>query len=178
MSQSQKIFDAQKALFATGRHTQPTNGRVDQLDRMARMIRENEARFQQAMARNSRRPRRNTFRDSGIGWRERGPEEPAERVDEAGRSAGANSSWPKPANKGMIYREPYGVALIIGPFNGPLLLLIRPALAALAAGNTCILTLSEALPETTKVLLDLVRNISIQRRDQWWPAARCKTPSS
>ena len=56
----------------------------------------------------------------------------------------------------MIYREPYGVALIIGPFNGPLLLLIRPALAALAAGNTCILTLSEALPATTDVLLELV----------------------
>jgi aldehyde dehydrogenase (NAD+) len=48
------------------------------------------------------------------------------------------------------------VALIIGPFNGPLLLLIRPALAALAAGNTCILTLSEALAATTKVLLELV----------------------
>ena len=54
----------------------------------------------------------------------------------------------------MIYREPYGVALIIGPFNGPLLLFIRPALAALAAGNTCILTLSEALVATTKVLLE------------------------
>src|SRR6202042_2792154 len=52
--------------------------------------------------------------------------------------------------------EPYGVALIIGPFNGPLLLLVRPALAALAAGNTCVLTLSEALPATTEVLLDLV----------------------
>jgi len=50
------------------------------------------------------------------------------------------------------------VALIIGPFNGPLLLLIRPALAALAAGNTCILTLSEALPATTSVLLELVPN--------------------
>jgi aldehyde dehydrogenase (NAD+) len=37
-----------------------------------------------------------------------------------------------------------------------LLLLIRPALAALAAGNTCLLTLSEALPATTDVLLDLV----------------------
>jgi aldehyde dehydrogenase (NAD+) len=48
------------------------------------------------------------------------------------------------------------VALIIGPFNGPLLLLIRPALAALAAGNTCVLTLSEALPATTAVLLELV----------------------
>ena len=60
------------------------------------------------------------------------------------------------SHKGMIYREPYGVALIIGPFNGPLLLLVRPALAALAAGNTCILTLSEALTATTEVLLDLV----------------------
>jgi len=29
-------------------------------------------------------------------------------------------------------------------------------LAALAAGNTCLLTLSEALPATTDVLLDLV----------------------
>jgi aldehyde dehydrogenase (NAD+) len=28
-------------------------------------------------------------------------------------------------HEGMIYREPYGVALITGPFNGPLLLLIR-----------------------------------------------------
>ncbi len=62
----------------------------------------------------------------------------------------------KTGHKGMVYREPYGVALIIGPFNGPLLLLIRPALAALAAGNTCILTLSESLPATTSVLLELV----------------------
>ena len=62
----------------------------------------------------------------------------------------------KTGHKGMVYREPYGVALIIGPFNGPLLLLIRPALAALAAGNTCVLTLSEALPATTAVLLELV----------------------
>src|SRR5260370_42606855 len=49
MSQFQKIFDAQKALFATG-VTRSYEWRVDQLDRMARMIRENEARFQQAMA--------------------------------------------------------------------------------------------------------------------------------
>jgi aldehyde dehydrogenase (NAD+) len=62
----------------------------------------------------------------------------------------------KDGYKGMIYREPYGVALIIGPFNGPLLLLIRPALAALAAGNTCILTLSEALPATTEVLQEVI----------------------
>ena len=59
-------------------------------------------------------------------------------------------------HKGMVYRDPYGVVLVIGPFNGPLLLLLRPAITALAAGNTCILKLSDRLSATSAVLLDLV----------------------
>src|SRR6202522_2167517 len=155
MNQFQKSFDAQKALFATG-ITRTYEWRVDQLDRMARMIREHEERFQKAMAKD--------FKTAS-----------QEHIFETAASAGETEvqksqlkEWMKPVeapvprflaetgHKGMIYREPYGVALIIGPFNGPLLLLVRPALAALAAGNTCILTLSEALPATTEVLLDLI----------------------
>ena len=49
MNEFQDIFDAQKALFATG-VTRSYEWRVDQLDRMARMIGEKEDRFQQAMA--------------------------------------------------------------------------------------------------------------------------------
>src|SRR5258708_8401699 len=49
MNKFQDIFDAQKALFASG-ITRSYEWRVDQLDRMARMIRENEGRFQKAMA--------------------------------------------------------------------------------------------------------------------------------
>src|SRR5262250_2361859 len=56
----------------------------------------------------------------------------------------------------MVYRDPYGVVLIIGPFNGPLLLLIRPAITALAAGNCCVLKLSERLAATSALLLNLV----------------------
>ena len=62
----------------------------------------------------------------------------------------------KTGHKGVIYRDPYGVALIIGPFNGPLLLLLRPAIAALAAGNCCVLKLSIAVKATSALLLDLV----------------------
>src|SRR5262245_60473687 len=58
-------------------------------------------------------------------------------------------------HKAMVYREPYGVSLIMGPFNGPLVLLLRPAITALAAGNTCMLKVSEA-PATATLLLDLV----------------------
>jgi aldehyde dehydrogenase (NAD+) len=59
-------------------------------------------------------------------------------------------------HKGLVYRDPYGVALIMGPFNGPLTLLIRPALTALSAGNTCILKLHPGLAETSAVLAELV----------------------
>ena len=155
MNKFQNIFDAQKALFASG-VTRTYEWRVEQLDRMARMIGGNEERFQKAMAKD--------FKTAS-----------QEYIFETQASAGETEvqksqlrEWMKPVeapvprflaktgHKGMVYREPYGVALIIGPFNGPLLLLIRPALAALAAGNTCILTLSEALPATTSVLLELV----------------------
>ena len=100
MNPFQDIFNAQKALFATG-VTRTYEWRVDQLDRMARMIRENEERFPEGDGQGLQdRLAGIHLRDRGIGWRDRGPEEPAEGVDEAGRSAGANASWPKPATRG------------------------------------------------------------------------------
>src|SRR5882762_9135980 len=155
MYRFQKIFDAQKALFATG-VTRTYEWRVDQLDRMARMIGENERRFQGAMAKEFKTASQEYMFETQAS------------MGESQVQKSQLKEWMKPVeapvprflaetgHKGMIYREPYGVALIIGPFNGPLLLLIRPALAALAAGNTCILTLSEALPETTRLLLELI----------------------
>src|SRR5258708_38708690 len=59
-------------------------------------------------------------------------------------------------HKGIVYREPYGVTLIICPFNGPLVLSLRPAATALSAGNPCILKLSEAIPATDDLLLELI----------------------
>jgi aldehyde dehydrogenase (NAD+) len=56
----------------------------------------------------------------------------------------------------VVYRDPYGVALIMGPFNGPLTLMVRPALAALGGGNTCVLKLHPGLAATSPLLLGLV----------------------
>src|SRR5437667_8940516 len=155
MNRFQDIFDAQKALFASG-VTRSYEWRVDQLDRMARMIRENERRFQGAMAEDFKTASQEYIFETQASAGETQVQKSQLKEWMKPVEAPVPSFLAKTGHKGMIYREPYGVALIIGPFNGPLLLLIRPALAALAAGNTCILTLSEALPETTKVLLDLV----------------------
>src|SRR5580693_3857242 len=155
MNNFQKIFDAQKALFATG-VTRTYEWRVEQLDRMARMINENEQRFQGAMAQDFKTPSQEHIFETAASAGETEAQKSQQREWMKPVEAPVPSFLAKAGHKGMIYREPYGVALIIGPFNGPLLLLIRPALAALAAGNTCVLTLSEALPATTNVLLELV----------------------
>lgn len=65
-------------------------------------------------------------------------------------------AWPAQA---QVRREPFGVALIIGPWNYPLQLLLIPLVAALAAGNTAVLKPSEFAPHTSAVIARLIREI-------------------
>jgi len=53
-----------------------------------------------------------------------------------------------------IYPEPYGVALIIGPWNFPLQLLLGPLIGAIAAGNCVILKPSEISAKTSELLAE------------------------
>ena len=52
---------------------------------------------------------------------------------------------------------PYGTALIMSPWNYPLMLALEPAIDAIAAGNTVVLKPSAYSPETSRVLEKLVR---------------------
>jgi aldehyde dehydrogenase (NAD+) len=59
--------------------------------------------------------------------------------------------------KSSIIAEPYGTALIIGPFNYPFQLLIEPLIGAIAAGNCAVLKPSESTPATSAVIEDMIR---------------------
>jgi len=155
MNPYQALFDAQKDYFGTN-ITRSYEWRVEQLDRMSNMLSVNEKALQKAIASDFKTALQEyVFETLASGW-------------EAGYQKSELKKWMEPVeapiprflaetgHKAMVYREPYGVSLIMGPFNGPLLLLIRPALTALAAGNTCILKLSTALPATTELLMDLI----------------------
>jgi len=147
------IFNRQKAYFASN-VTKSFEWRLDQLDRLARMLSEHTNEFYDALSRD--------FKTAL-----------SEKVFEVAAMLGTIEvtksllkSWMQPieapvpkflaqsGHKAIVYREPYGVTLIIGPFNGPLLCLLRPAITALAAGNTCILKVSDA-PNTGKLLVEL-----------------------
>ncbi|KPJ78310.1 MAG: aldehyde dehydrogenase [Deltaproteobacteria bacterium SG8_13] len=55
-----------------------------------------------------------------------------------------------------IYPQPYGVVLVISPWNFPFLLSMTPLIGALAAGNCCILKPSEYAPQTSAAMATLI----------------------
>ena len=151
----QDLFDRQRSYFAADA-TKSYEWRVDQLDRLIRMLKENFERFSEASKRD--------FKTAL-----------SERVFEVAASIGSIEAikaqlagWMEPTeapipkflaatgHKGMVHREPYGVTLVICPFNGPLLLSLRPAATALSAGNPVMLKLAEQTSATNAVLLELV----------------------
>ncbi|MBM7702189.1 aldehyde dehydrogenase [Metabacillus iocasae] len=55
-------------------------------------------------------------------------------------------------SKGYVVPEPYGVTLVIAPWNYPLNLALSPVVGALAAGNTVVLKPSELTPNVSRLL--------------------------
>lgn len=60
-------------------------------------------------------------------------------------------------SKSVIYPEPYGSALIIGPFNYPFMLVMDPLAGAIAAGNCAVVKPSEFTPHVSAVIAKLIR---------------------
>ncbi|MGD9593132.1 MAG: aldehyde dehydrogenase family protein, partial [Candidatus Berkiella sp.] len=66
-----------------------------------------------------------------------------------------NNFFLKPA-KSKIYYEPFGVCLILSPWNFPVLLSIRPIISALSAGNCVTLKCSEATPHVNDIMKTMI----------------------
>lgn len=76
------------------------------------------------------------------------------------------SQWTKPRPvattilqfpaQAWIQAEPLGVVLIIGPWNYPISLILRPLVGAIAAGNCAILKPSEIAPHASAALAQLI----------------------
>ena len=56
-----------------------------------------------------------------------------------------------------IYSEPYGISLIISPWNYPFQLLMAPLIGSIAAGNCAMLKPSENSPSTTEVIIKIIK---------------------
>ncbi|OMF01405.1 aldehyde dehydrogenase family protein [Paenibacillus amylolyticus] len=68
-----------------------------------------------------------------------------------------NSAMPDGVS--TIYPEPYGVALIIAPWNYPFQLAFGPLIGAIAAGNCAVIKPSELTPAVSRLTYDLIQEI-------------------
>lgn len=154
ISKAETYFTAQKQAFATNK-TKSYEWRLEQLDRLQRLLTENHAGIDAALAadfKTARWERDVEFygvlggiaetREKLAGWMN--PEEVAlpPRFAQAG-------------HRGIIYREPYGVCLVIAPFNAPIALAFHPIMTALSAGNTVIVKPSEVITHTSALYAEL-----------------------
>jgi aldehyde dehydrogenase (NAD+) len=64
-----------------------------------------------------------------------------------------------PNDKAMIVPEARGVCLILGPWNFPLGLTFGPLAAAVAAGNCCMVKLTDLCPATARIAGEIVREV-------------------
>lgn len=143
----QSVLQAQKARFLTD-VTKSLEWRFDQLARLEQMLREHQSEFCAALYQDFGKPPFEQLFEITVPlgnikyYRENLTElmAPQRVAIPKGLEATGNS--------GLILKEPYGPTLVIGPFNAPILLLLDPAIAALAAGNPVVLKPANTTPAT------------------------------
>lgn len=143
-----------RAAYNSGR-TQPIEWRVEQLQGLVRMLKQDEKRFVDALASDVGKPTIEGFAT-----------DIAVTATEIAYMAKRTAKWAKPRKvslplssrpgKGYIVPEPLGVALVIAPWNYPVQLLLAPVAAAIAAGNAVIAKPSELAPATSAALAELI----------------------
>ena len=62
-----------------------------------------------------------------------------------------------------VYKLPYGVSLIISPFNFPILLSLGVLAASIAGGNTAIIKASSKSKESTKAIQEIIKDTFEER---------------
>ncbi|MGL5695240.1 MAG: aldehyde dehydrogenase family protein, partial [Peptostreptococcaceae bacterium] len=61
-----------------------------------------------------------------------------------------------PGAKTYVYKQPYGVCLIMSPWNYPFYLCISPLIGAIIGGNCAVIKTSELAPNTSNVIKEMI----------------------
>ena len=156
MQPIQKIVSIQRAYFHEG-HTLSVQGRIDNLRKLKSAIKDNEIKILDALK-----------SDLGKSHYEGYLTEVGIILDEIDYTIKNIKKWSKPhkvrtsianmPSKNFVYREPYGVTLIISPWNYPFQLTMAPLIGAIAGGNTAIIKPSRKSANTTKIITSIIES--------------------
>lgn len=148
--QINELTQRQRAFFASG-HTKEVKFRKEQLIKLKNVILKYEKDFIEALHKDLRKHEFEAYATE-IGF----------VLIELKKAIQNVEKWAKPRTvptplfhfngSSYIQPEPYGMTLIISPWNYPFQLLFAPLVGAMAAGNTAILKPSEFAPATSTLI--------------------------
>ncbi|WP_048510627.1 aldehyde dehydrogenase family protein [Chryseobacterium sp. FH2] len=155
MNNYQALFDIQKEFFYTDT-TKTYDWRMDQLNRLEKLLTENQEVFCQALKTDFNKPPFEQLFEITVPLGNIKYYKENLRKLMAPEQVAIPKGLEETGNKGIIYKEPFGVTLVIGPFNAPVLLLLDPAIAALAAGNPVVLKPANTTPTVAALFKELI----------------------
>lgn len=155
MSEIKGILDHQREYFKSG-ETREVSFRIQQLIRLGKMIKKHEKAVLVAL-------RKDLNKSDFEGYMT----EIGMIYDEIKFMIKRLEGWVKPKrvktpivhfiSTSKIYAEPYGVVLIISPWNYPFQLTMAPLIGAIAAGNCAVIKPSNYSPNTARIIDAIIR---------------------
>ena len=156
-SEIQAIVQRQRDFFATG-VTKPVARRLEMLRRLEEAIRCRENDINAALKADLNKSSMESYMtETGM------------VLSEIAFLRKHTAAWAKPTRvptpmaqfsaSSFILKEPYGVALIMSPWNYPVQLTLEPLAGAVAAGNCAVVKPSAYAPETSHILAELIAEV-------------------
>ena len=148
------IVQAQREYFATGA-TLPVTLRKEALIRLQAEIRRREDILCEAMRQDLNKSHYESYMcEIGL------------VLDELGHTIRKMEKWARPKRaatplaqfsaRSYMMKEPYGLTLVMAPWNYPFLLSMDPVIGAIAAGNCVVLKPSAYAPATSRAMAELI----------------------
>ncbi len=157
MQNIEQILQSQKEYFFTG-ETKSESFRLNQLEKLKAAIQRYESEIMDALKADLNKSEFESY-STEIGM----------LYKEIGFTMKRLKNWMKPekvktplthfGTKSYIHPEPYGVTLIIAPWNYPFSLQISPLIGAIAAGNCAVIKPSELTPAVSNIISKVISDI-------------------
>lgn len=156
MGKLEEVLKKQKEFFAT-RKTKDIDFRISNLKKLKDILKKNEDRILEALKDDLNKSYFEGYStEVGIVYEEINMQ--IKHLRKWAKKESVSSSIIFFPSRSYIYKEPYGVSLIIGPFNYPFQLVVAPLIGAIAAGNCAVMKPSEYSINTSKTLEDIINS--------------------
>ncbi|AVQ44583.1 aldehyde dehydrogenase [Clostridium botulinum] len=155
MESIRDMLKKQKSFFEKG-YTKDINFRIEALKKLKHNIKMNETNIFKALKIDLNKSEFETFiTEIGIVYDEINGA--IKNIKKWSKSKKVKTSITNFLASSYIYNEPYGVALIMSPWNYPFQLIMAPLVGAISAGNCVLLKPSELAVETEKIIVKIIK---------------------